>query len=722
MKQKFTFMKVFMSLILLCGVSSAWADAVTFTPNKETSTSKVEVDPVTFTFTNGSTSTTWYDDGLRFYEGATITVSSEVSITKIEFTHTNKNAGCLNLTSSDGTYSSKTWTGNAKSIAFKVTHSTGSSNGQVRLTKVVVTYADSKTKAYLKYENAGEQNVLFGTTLSNIAKVYSDEECQNELSGAGTISYSSSNSEYISVNEDGTITPVKEGYADITAYFSSETHSADAITYKAIAKYKYDAPTLSATAIDGEKKSYDFTGKLQVALTKPEGTSNLYYTINDGSQQIYTEPFEISETSQINAWASDTEGLISKSKKLTYTKVAFNKVTLADENIVLITSFESAKVVLPTRTLAGYTFEGWSTTNCDEATKTKPTIIEAGEYTPVEDVTLYPIFSYTEEGESGDKTAESTAMTASDKVQTLEKSKPITYVMSSSNDYSKPLRIYKNSTITFEGALITKIELQDAGNDSNPVTNLNLNEGQSGELSKTDGNVTWTGSASKVVLKASSGQARTSKITVYYTAADIFYVSKKCATTIEITNAGWATACLPFNATITSNNATAYYVTDIVTGINESSIEKTEANVIPAGEGILLKSNNGAAATVEFTISSDDADDATGNMLKGSLTGETFSQEGYHYYILTNGTKGIGFYWDITTEDSGASASCGAGKAVLEVKSAKANNFFTFEDVTAIESVKNETANAKRYNLNGQAVGADYKGIVIMNGKKMFNK
>ena len=39
-----------------------------------------------------------------------------------------------------------------------------------------------------------------------------------------------------------------------------------------------------------------------------------------------------------------------------------------------------------------------------------------------------------------------------------------------------------------------------------------------------------------------------------------------------------------------------------------------------------------------------------------------------------------------------------------------------------INAVVVAPANSKMYNLNGQAVGADYKGIVIMNGKKMFNK
>lgn len=42
--------------------------------------------------------------------------------------------------------------------------------------------------------------------------------------------------------------------------------------------------------------------------------------------------------------------------------------------------------------------------------------------------------------------------------------------------------------------------------------------------------------------------------------------------------------------------------------------------------------------------------------------------------------------------------------------------------VTAIETVKAAKANGVRYNLAGQKVGANYKGVVIENGKKVFIK
>ena len=99
------------------------------------------IDGVTFNFKGGSAQPTYYNDGLRTYEGCVITISSESNITKIDFTYTIDNNGKLTLTSSEGTWksSSKSWTGSANSVALKVGHSSGTKNGQVRITKIVVT-------------------------------------------------------------------------------------------------------------------------------------------------------------------------------------------------------------------------------------------------------------------------------------------------------------------------------------------------------------------------------------------------------------------------------------------------------------------------------------------------------------------------------------------------------------------------------------------------------
>ena len=72
-------------------------------------------------------------------------------------------------------------------------------------------------------------------------------------------------------------------------------------------------------------------------------------------------------------------------------------VTLSDDLTLLTESEAGSGVELPSRTseVEGYTFMGWSETECDVKTTTLPTIISAGTYYPSEDVILYPIYKQT---------------------------------------------------------------------------------------------------------------------------------------------------------------------------------------------------------------------------------------------------------------------------------------------------------------------------------------
>ena len=148
-KQRF-----FLSLCLLMlfslfgGGNLAWAGDVTIEPDKTWTAASHKitktVSGVTFDFSGGTADPAYYSDGLRTYEGCEITISSEQLISKIVFTYTIKNSGSLTLQTT-GTWNSstKTWTGSADAVSFKVGHSSGKSNGQVKITKIVVTTDDS---------------------------------------------------------------------------------------------------------------------------------------------------------------------------------------------------------------------------------------------------------------------------------------------------------------------------------------------------------------------------------------------------------------------------------------------------------------------------------------------------------------------------------------------------------------------------------------------------
>ena len=101
----------------------------------------VNGDNVTLVFAKGegSNAPKYYDAGtnVRMYKNNTLTVSSEKTITKIEFFCTSGYDVHSETTFSTGTCSDNVWTGNAKSV--EMVNATSSST-QIRFTSIKVTY------------------------------------------------------------------------------------------------------------------------------------------------------------------------------------------------------------------------------------------------------------------------------------------------------------------------------------------------------------------------------------------------------------------------------------------------------------------------------------------------------------------------------------------------------------------------------------------------------
>ncbi len=178
---------------------------------------------------------------------------------------------------------------------------------------------------------------------------------------------------------------------------------------------------------------------------------------------------------------------------------------------------------------------------------------------------------------------------------------------------------------------------------------------------------------------------------------------------------------------------TAYYVTE--SGVAENAVTLTEANVaVPAGTGLVLKGT--AAGTYNIPIATS-AEALEGNLLVGVLTAETVAKEdGYMKYVLAkSGDNAVFQYIGETAanvpagkayikmeEATGGPGAAGEGDTPT-VNPAKMLNIYLPGEATAIKTVAPaEQLNGAIYNLAGQRVGKDYKGIVIMNGKKILVK
>ena len=160
----------------------------------------------------------------------------------------------------------------------------------------------------------------------------------------------------------------------------------------------------------------------------------------------------------------------------------------------------------------------------------------------------------------------------------------------------------------------------------------------------------------------------------------------------------------------------------IVNNSLEKSHRYNRNDIIPNGTAVVLEANKG---TYEFVVTAKTGVKDKDNVLKGSDQEEE-TKGGQIYYAFRGGINGVGFYW---MNEDGHSFKNGAHKAYIAYNppatSASAKPFFAFDTATNIHSLSISDRRGEDesiYNLAGQRVSKDYKGIIIMNGKKYLKK
>ena len=150
---------------------------------------------------------------------------------------------------------------------------------------------------------------------------------------------------------------------------------------------------------------------------------------------------------------------------------------------------------------------------------------------------------------------------------------------------------------------------------------------------------------------------------------------------------------------------------------NTVSLTKVDGKVIPANTGVILYSK--ATGEKQFTFGGTTTSDFADNKLK-AVNFETLA--GDNAYAL------------VANEQAFAPVSptlyIPASKAYLTIESSTASKLnITFDGVaTGIESILNapsstkNSADAPIYNLSGQRVSKNYRGLVIQNGRKYIKK
>ena len=161
----------------------------------------------------------------------------------------------------------------------------------------------------------------------------------------------------------------------------------------------------------------------------------------------------------------------------------------------------------------------------------------------------------------------------------------------------------------------------------------------------------------------------------------------------------------------------------IVSGFSPSTctLVLTPATTIPAGEGLLLKGEEGT-----YIIPHTTTDMIYSNLLVGvPNTTYVYPTNGeYTNFILANGIHGINFY---TLSEAGNIAG---GKAYLQLPTSEipANSrplklSFTDEEITGINTAQNKmNSSSDFYDLQGRKVKSPVKGLYVVNGKKVIIK
>ncbi len=193
----------------------------------------------------------------------------------------------------------------------------------------------------------------------------------------------------------------------------------------------------------------------------------------------------------------------------------------------------------------------------------------------------------------------------------------------------------------------------------------------------------------------------------------ISHINNHVVTPITIGSNGWKSLISDKNLDFEGiEGLTAYRAK-----LSETTVTLYDVTEVPANKGIVLKGATSATYYVPVLASTDANIDTD---LTGSATAAYDKVGEKFYYVLANKDGVEGFY-----EYTG-DAAIPAGKAFFETSSKIAEGKFSIvfadDETDGIKAVSTKVENGVRYNLAGQKVGADYKGIVIVNGKKVIIK
>lgn len=518
-----------------------------------------------------------------------------------------------------------------------------------------------------------------------------------------------------------------DGLANNSYTFFSDNADAFALSHKNIYIYrKADKPvTLPLPVIDPKAGTY--VDPQTVTITCGQENARIYYTL-DGSDptdasQLYTGPFVVDASCTVKAKAY---------YRLSESKVASAKYTFKKKAPEFVFSTVDGKVMLAPKTIKegetiSYTVQSkgmnnvtgnFTTANASAEVTATP---YAGQEFYVEGKTSATNFTTSDTGSAAYTYTDNLHVTASfdfaglstgaynnnAKVERTDNEgwKHTTSASANLTISDGALKIGKNQTFTITATVLPYSTITLA------TTNKVIINGET--ITPINGLATWHNENAVKEITIKTGE--TGSITNWNPSSTITSVKVTMPKYVEVTigSTGYASYCPIYFDVVAPEDLTVYYVDATYADYMHLS---EAANTIQMGEGVIL---NGAPGTYKLWFSETPANKINGNYLYGSMEDTYFEQD--EVYLLSYKNNILKFRHN-------TAGTLPAGKAYVkstDVPNSQSAHEFTMvfgDDATAIESTVVDTNDSEIYNIQGQRVSNNYKGVVIINGKKYLKK
>lgn len=217
---------------------------------------------------------------------------------------------------------------------------------------------------------------------------------------------------------------------------------------------------------------------------------------------------------------------------------------------------------------------------------------------------------------------------------------------------------------------------------------------------------------------------QTFKFYKYIAASDVYGNWRTTVTVpVTITSAGRATFSSTNALDFTGADVEAY----IAKSTDGSNVTFTSVNVVPANTGLLVKGNEG---TYYIPVTTASTDDVSANKMESTASAahNVTSEEYGKAFVFGKKGDEIGFF----KAAIGKTIAQGKSYLLFDVAPAKDVEFIDIiydneteeqsETTSISDELRAKSEDTPAYNLAGQKVGKDYKGIVVINGHKVIRK